>query len=213
MASGAADTNIGIWSPYNYSLLYKIINAHSNAIYYIKWIKSGYLASAGADWDINIWNINTFSYVRTLSGHNGCVNWLVILSNGNLASGSDDGDVRVWNVNTGQTLTTYSTPLNYVYTIYQLKNGDLAMVGAYKSVYFLNMTASTTKSISIASSGSTKLNGIVIFNKDGTLVTAYDNNIALVNATSYAKIKTYTASAYSGDTVFCLEYYQIGNMN
>ena len=48
-------------------------------------LKTGYIASGTYDAKIIIWDVNTSSTIRTLTGHSALVRSLVILQNGYLA--------------------------------------------------------------------------------------------------------------------------------
>ena len=60
------------------------------------------LASAGADGEIIIWDINSRKQVLTLRGHVGWIYALAFSKDGRLASGSYDGIVKIWNMVTAK---------------------------------------------------------------------------------------------------------------
>src|SRR6266850_363254 len=66
-----------------------------------------WLASAGADQVIKIWDLPTGREMRTLTGHTG---WIKSLSTNNkgdlLASGSVDRSVKIWEVESGRVVHT-----------------------------------------------------------------------------------------------------------
>jgi WD40 repeat protein len=62
-------------------------------------LPNGYLAS-GFYLEIKIWNTDTGSEIRTLTGHTDWVYSLAVLPNGYLASGSQDKTIKIWNTRT-----------------------------------------------------------------------------------------------------------------
>jgi WD40 repeat protein len=58
-------------------------------------LQNGYLASSSQDKTIKIWNADTGSLIRTLTGHTNNVWSLAVLQNGYLASCSDDTTIKI----------------------------------------------------------------------------------------------------------------------
>lgn len=179
LASGGADNRIGFWSPFNYSLLNQI---STHQVLCLKWLgpNSGYIASGGTDYIINIYETQTFSFVRRLEGHSGYVNSLDVMTNGNLFSGSDDNTVWVWNLNTGQQIVGYN-PLSAAITgVKVLSSGIIAVVGQKKSMIFVDASAGTGITVIVAS-GTATLSGALLYNSDQIFATAWPNKVSLIN--------------------------------
>lgn len=71
-------------------------------------MQNGHLASGSQDNNVNIWDTETGSLVRTLAGHSNAVPSLAVLQNGFLVSSSDDQTINIWNTETGSIITTQS---------------------------------------------------------------------------------------------------------
>lgn len=210
LVSVANDWNIGIWSPFNYSRVGQIIDAHDAGIYCVESLgpNSGYFATGSADSVIKIWDTSSFRFVRRLVGHDESVNTLEILANGYLASGSNDNYVFMWDVSTGDFITLYEMPnLADVNNIKQLKNGILAVATASRKMYFVDMTsASLVNTLTLGTTSTLKLVGALIYNNNQILITGWDQSFTLINTSTYAVIKSYSTGAYRP---FCFEYSSI----
>ena len=68
--------------------------------------KGGILASAGADYKIQFWDINTGKSIKTLNGHTGIIRHLAFDKKGEyLASCGLDNTARIWQINTGECIS------------------------------------------------------------------------------------------------------------
>lgn len=86
---------------------------HSGAVSTVAISPDGrYLASAGEDANVNLWDLGTSRLIKSMSGHSGRVHSLSFGAESSvLVSGSEDCTVRVWDVQTARTgaLSTQST--------------------------------------------------------------------------------------------------------
>ena len=89
---------IKIWSNVNAGVLVAALTGHSNYVFSLVALSNGYLASAGADMTIKVWNFTDGSLRKSLVGHSNYVYSLVLLQNGNMASGSLDNIIKIWRV-------------------------------------------------------------------------------------------------------------------
>lgn len=82
-----------------------VFEGHENAVETLAYSPgSGFLASAGADRTIKLWNAAAYNLVRTYRGHADPVTALALTSDGRmLASASLDGAVRLWSTSSGRT--------------------------------------------------------------------------------------------------------------
>ena len=85
---------------------------------------NGHLAS-GSYQEIKVWNTDTGTLVRNLTGHNDDVTALAVLPNGYLAGGSWK-EIKIWNTDTGGLIRTLNGHGDYVYSLVVLENGYLA---------------------------------------------------------------------------------------
>jgi WD40 repeat protein len=84
--------------------LRRTLGGHADAVLAVAIAPDGtWLASAGADGSVRIWDPATGRQRAVLAGHTGPVTAVAIAPDGTwLASGGDDGSVRIWDPATGQ---------------------------------------------------------------------------------------------------------------
>lgn len=207
LASGSDDTSIGIWNPFNYTRVAQIQYAHEEGVRCVKWLgtNSGYLASAGDDSIINIWEIGTFRFVKRLRGHSNSVTCLDVLSSGALVSGSLDKYVRVWDLDTAQIVNSYFNP-STVQNIKQISDEILAVVGSNIRVFLVNFTTMSVVNNTVGAIG-TNLRDIILLDNSTIFATSWNQSISLLNASSYQTIKTYQIQY----KINCLESVLNGN--
>ncbi len=87
-------------------------NEHRDLVYAAAWSPDGsIIATAGYDSKIVLWNTETGTPLRTLSGHNGAVFHVAFSPDGTLlASASGDQTVKIWRVSDGERLDTLKEP-------------------------------------------------------------------------------------------------------
>jgi WD40 repeat protein len=102
------------------------------------------LASCNSNNNIQIYNLNDGSLIKTLTGHSDWVRDLVQIKNTNLlASSSDDRTIRIWDLNTNTTKFILNGHTDNVYGLKQV-TGDLLSSGSYdNTVRLWNITSGT----------------------------------------------------------------------
>ena len=155
MATGNGYGQLQFWdyTSSSYDVPVKTIqdSTTSNTIFDIALIDSQYLATASTDKTIKIWDYQSYTLVRTLSGHTNTVRSLKLFSSKYLISGSYDKSIRVWDLETYSQITKY-TATNYVYSV-DVYSSDIAVSGdlSQKLVYFNITSGSLIKSKSTSS--------------------------------------------------------------
>jgi len=86
----------------------KVLEAHTYKINYIRFSEDGkYLASGGWDNYTILWDMESFSKIRTLDGHSDWIREVNISPNNKIVvSGSQDGSVKIWDLLTGELMHT-----------------------------------------------------------------------------------------------------------
>ncbi|MFI6233289.1 NB-ARC domain-containing protein, partial [Micromonospora sp. NPDC050784] len=102
----------------------------------------GWLASAGNDRTVRIWNPTTGTLQHTLTDHIGWVRALVAAGDGSwLASAGHDGTVRIWNPTTGNLQHTLTDHIGWVRALVAAGDGSwLASAGHDGTVRIWNPT-------------------------------------------------------------------------
>lgn len=77
------------------------------------------LASGSVDKTVRLWDVQTYTSIRTLSGHSSMVNVIAFSPDGKtLVSGSSMGEtIRIWDVQNGASLKTITGHKDVIYTI------------------------------------------------------------------------------------------------
>ena len=91
----------------------RVFRGHRDALYAAAVSPGGrFLATAGYDAEIKLWDADTTRLIRSLKGHQGAVYDLAFRPTGKiLASASADRTVKLWDAETGARLETFSQPL------------------------------------------------------------------------------------------------------
>ena len=112
-------------------------DAHSDVVYALTFSPDGkYLASAGYDRNIKLWNTTNNDDPKLLQDHSDTIYGLSFHPDGKLlASAAADRAVKVWDVETGKRLYTLSDPTDWVYAVAFSPDGKhLAAAGIDKSI-------------------------------------------------------------------------------
>jgi WD40 repeat protein len=98
IATGSSDQTIQIWSMSSSSAKSTDIGKNVFALQLFR--NGSFLASGLQGGLLNVYDVKTGNYFKTLSGHSGNVNDLELISDYLLASGGDDKSVRIWDLRT-----------------------------------------------------------------------------------------------------------------
>ena len=95
------------------------------------------MATAGHDYSIKLWNIETGKCVDTITGHANRINSIAFSPDGRvLVSGSADRTVKVWDVATHQCLDTLTHPDYWINSVAFSPDGSMfASGGAAQTIY------------------------------------------------------------------------------
>lgn len=90
------------------------------------------IVSAGTDWNIKIWDVETGKCVKTLRGHLNWVNSVVFSADNKLIlSGSDDYMVKIWDVETGECLKSFDGHSAWVRFVSFSGDNELILSGSF----------------------------------------------------------------------------------
>ena len=143
VSSAGYDRSIRIWS-ISTGQTQRTINTNS-FISCLQLLTNGiHLASCNSNNNIQIYNLNDGSLIKTLTGHSDWVRDLVQIKNTNLlASSSDDRTIRIWDLNTNTTKFILNGHTDNVYGLKQV-TGDVLSSGSYdNTVRLWNITSGT----------------------------------------------------------------------
>ncbi|WP_314176100.1 WD40 domain-containing protein [Streptomyces winkii] len=122
--------------------LKRTLTGHSGRVTSVAVAPDGdWLASAGWDQTVRLWNASTGEEIRTLDGHTNIVTGVAIAPDGTwLASASWDDTVRLWNTHTGELMHTLDGHTNFVTGVAVAPGGTwLATTGADHTVRLWNV--------------------------------------------------------------------------
>lgn len=204
MASASADASIRIWNPWNYTQLKLISNAHNSLVRCVKWLGPGntFLASAGGDFYVNIWDTKSYKFLKRLEGHTNYINTIEIFQDGRLATGSDDSSIRLWNINSAkaENIFSYSTiKFNY---IKRLEDGRLAAIANRSGIYIFNFDLDYT----FFSTNSYKMETVIVIDGQNAYNCFSGQNVFILNF--YNQIEQTINTYYN---ITSLERYPVGN--
>ena len=113
---GAFDGTPKIWDLISGECLHTISRLHTRAVTSIIILSNEIFASSSKNKTIKLFDLNTFEFIKTISGHYLEVNSIVKVSNSKISSCSDDTTVRIWDINSGKCIKF----LNYLSRITKL---------------------------------------------------------------------------------------------
>ncbi len=119
---------------------------HTGAVNGVAWSPNGnYVASAGIDQTVQVWEARTGKKIATYTGHSGAVQAVAWSPDGKLlASASVDKTVQVWEALTAKPMLTYSGHTQQVLTVGWSPDGkQLASAGADMQVHIWNAEQGT----------------------------------------------------------------------
>mmetsp|Transcript_47653 Transcript_47653/g.55116 ORF Transcript_47653/g.55116 Transcript_47653/m.55116 type:complete len:549 (+) Transcript_47653:30-1676(+) len=94
------------------------------------------LFSGSDDRSIKMWNLTTYTQVRTFTGHNHSANKIHLFSPGVIVSASDDYTIKFWTTDKGECVKTLSGHTGWVIYCTIMNDGTLVTCGADKTVKF-----------------------------------------------------------------------------
>jgi WD40 repeat protein len=126
----------------------KTLIGHNDAVYSLKLLSDGRLASASRDGTIKIWNTNLASgneLVLTIQNVNPYSGTLELLSDGTLACGSSQ--LNIYNVNTGKLIKTLGSTYSAILGLKLINSQYLAVASDYSRVDIMDLTMSGTNAL------------------------------------------------------------------
>eukprot|EP01102_Stenamoeba_stenopodia_P011774 TRINITY_DN3639_c0_g2_i2.p1 TRINITY_DN3639_c0_g2~~TRINITY_DN3639_c0_g2_i2.p1 ORF type:complete len:185 (-),score=34.30 TRINITY_DN3639_c0_g2_i2:282-836(-) len=107
------------------------LHQHTSPVNSICEMSSGAVVSASSDTTLKVWDMNSKTVIRTLTGHSHCVNRVTELRGATtIASCSSDKKVRVWDVKTGSCIRVLKGHKSPVDELVELRDGTL-LSGSY----------------------------------------------------------------------------------
>ena len=122
-----------------------------------------YLASAGHDKIIKVWNLHTGELVNTLVGHTAWIEAIAFTPNNHLISAGGDKTIKVWQLETG-ILDTLIGHSDSIYSVAISPCGDILATGSWDVIKLWNLN--TGKEIRTLASSNFGTNSLV-FSLDG----------------------------------------------
>ena len=128
--------------------LIKSLVGHTDAVFSLKLLQDGKLASASRDGTINIWDATLASgseLVRTLINPSYSSSSLEVLSDGSLACGSNS--INIWDVTTGTLIKTLGGSYDNILGLKMIDNNFLAVASHYSIVEIMDVRLSGPSAI------------------------------------------------------------------
>jgi WD40 repeat protein len=128
---------------YTSSSLITNLVGHMSSVFGLEILNSTYLASASADKNIMIWDLNGWGSLKyTLGGHTDNVMGLKLLSSTLLASGSYDSDIKIWDWTGGFLVRSLKGHTNFIWLSLDIFSENVLISGSLDStIKFWNITS------------------------------------------------------------------------
>ncbi|HEX7733220.1 MAG TPA: serine/threonine-protein kinase [Ktedonobacteraceae bacterium] len=119
-------TSIDVWIANDLKMLVRSYQISSDTIYALTWSYDGkYLAAAGQNRTVNVWEVQSGVLVTTYTGHSAPVRALSWLpGSAVLASAGDDATVQVWDAFNSSSYGIYTEHAGAVYSVAWSPNGQ-----------------------------------------------------------------------------------------
>lgn len=179
---------VDIWNTVDGERVWRFESAHRDTVQSVAFSPDGhFLATAGADRLIHVWDVRVGTLLKTLEGHTDYVTAVAWDASGRqLASGCSDGTIRIWDVPKGKSIRTITDPAAEVTGVaYVGTNEQLAAMTGQR--LFNVYTPSNGRRLSTATLPG-EYSYCVSATRDGTAFLVGDRSRNLVRVDSKGKV-------------------------
>ena len=131
LISGSDDKSLKVWNPSDGVCLKTIPT--TNQVFCLK-VLSGNRVACGSKMQIQVWDLNTETCIKTLDGHTHWIQCIISLSDETLASCSQDKTIKVWNLDDSTCIQTLHGHIDTVCSLLLLNDGLLASGSSDKAI-------------------------------------------------------------------------------
>ncbi|BAZ10655.1 WD-40 repeat-containing protein [Calothrix sp. NIES-4071] len=170
LAGGDVSGNVHIWEVVQDKLIpYALLEGHDGWVWSVRFSNDDkFLVSAGDEYNIRIWRLETQTVVKLLEGHTDWIRSLSFNRDGILASASDDKTVKLWNITTGECVCTLTEHKASVRSVsFNQVNNQLASASDDETIIIWDINTKTPLQVLRGHSGSIRS---VCFSPNGKLV-------------------------------------------